>query len=351
MGLIFWASPCLACSGPSPSPSPDPSGLPNVVHNYIPLNGTNITMHVAEMGCSGSAGTILFLHGFPELWYSWRHQMTFFSAKGYRTIAPDLRGYGETSGAPTTINNSTVLHVLGDIVGLLEALGLERVYLVAHDWGANLAWLLCMMRPDKIIALVNSSIFFNPRNPKYPPTVTYAKALTDGFYIMRFQKAGDAEEAFALVGTETVIRTFMTINQTEPLVIPTNKSIATFFQGPQVPLPSWLTQDDLDYFTSKFNKTGFTGGLNYYRALDLSWELTAAWTGAQITVPAKFLIGEFDMTYKFPGVKETIASKSYKKLIPNLEEVVVMKGVGHFPNQVKADEFNKEVYNFIISKH
>ncbi|CAA0808639.1 alpha/beta-Hydrolases superfamily protein [Striga hermonthica] len=335
IGSIFWAKPGLG----------DQSWLQDVTHKQIPVNGIN--MHVAEMGGNGSAGTILFLHGFPELWYSWRHQMTGLSAKGYRTIAPDLRGYGDTVGAPTTSNNYTVLHVLGDIVSLLDALGLDTVHLVGHDWGANLAWLLCMMRPDKIKALVNLSIFFSPRNPVAPPTVTYAKALTDGFYICRFQNQGEAEAAFKSVGTATVIRTFMTKFQPEPLVIPTNESIAVFFQGPQTQLPSWLTQADIDYFTSKFEKTGFTGGLNYYRALDLSWELTAAWTGARIEVPVKFLIGEDDMTYHFPRVKETIEDKSYKKLIPKLEEVVVMKGVGHFANQVKADEVNEHIFSFI----
>ncbi|GFQ05541.1 bifunctional epoxide hydrolase 2 [Phtheirospermum japonicum] len=144
-------------------------------------NGINI--HVAEIG-NGPA--VLFLHGFPELWYTWRHQMLSLSARGYRTIDPDLRGYGD-SEAPPCAFSYTAFHIIGDLVGLLDALGLDRVFLVAHDWGAVMAWYFCLIRPNRIRALVNMSVVFQPRNPKRKPVESMRAILGDDYYICRFQ--------------------------------------------------------------------------------------------------------------------------------------------------------------------
>ncbi|GFP87544.1 bifunctional epoxide hydrolase 2, partial [Phtheirospermum japonicum] len=144
-------------------------------------NGINI--HVAEIG-NGPA--VLFLHGFPELLYTWRHQMLSLSARGYRAIAPDLRGYGD-SDAPPCASSYTAFHIIGDLVGLLDALGLDRVFLVGHDWGAMMAWYFCLIRPDRIRALVNMSVVFQPRNPKRKPVESMRAILGDDYYICRFQ--------------------------------------------------------------------------------------------------------------------------------------------------------------------
>ncbi|KAL8477932.1 hypothetical protein ACS0TY_030003 [Phlomoides rotata] len=315
--------------------------MDEIVHKSLKVNGIN--MHVAEVGQGPAA--ILFLHGFPELWYSWRHQMLDLSGKGYRTIAPDLRGYGDTD-APPSSTSYTVLHIVGDLVALLDALEVEQVFLVGHDWGAIIAWWFSLIRPDRIKALVNTSVVFMPRNPLVKTIQGFRDSLGDGFYMCRFQEEGKAEEAFGSYETSTVIRTFLSGKSAKPPCIPEDMSLGVMFMNPP-PLPSWITQQDIDYYAAKFDKTGFTGGLNYYRAMDLSWELTAAWTGAQVKVPVKFVVGDLDLAYHFPGVKEFIEGGGFKKRVPLLEPVVVLEGVGHFLTQEKPHEISKHIFDFI----
>lgn len=171
---------------PEKSPTVKMSGLDGVEHKTLKVNGIN--MHVAEMPGSGGGPIILFIHGFPELWYTWRHQMTALSSLGYRTIAPDLRGYGDTD-APEKIEAYTYLNVVGDLVALIDAVttGGEAVFVVGHDWGAMIAWQLCQYRPEKVKALVNMSVLFSPRNPDRVPVPTLRHFFGDDYYICRFQ--------------------------------------------------------------------------------------------------------------------------------------------------------------------
>ncbi|KAK4418115.1 Epoxide hydrolase A [Sesamum alatum] len=314
--------------------------MEKIVHKNLNVNGIN--MHVAEIG-DGPA--VLFLHGFPELWYSWRHQMLYLSARGYRAIAPDLRGYGDTD-APPSPSSYTAFHIVGDLVALLDALGLEQVFLVAHDWGALIAWCFCLFRPDRIKALVNMSVQFHPRHPEIKTLQRYRDLLSDDFYMCRFQKPGEAEKAFACADITQVIKSLFSFRGGRPIVLPKEIGLEVLFQDP-AELPPWLTEEDIAYFADKFKKTGFTGGLNYYRAMDLTWELMGPWTGAQVKVPVKFIIGDADITYHVPGVQEYIHGRGFKKDVPDLEEVVVMEGVAHFINQEKAEEVSHHIYQFI----
>lgn len=313
--------------------------MEKIEHTIVSTNGIN--MHIASIG---TGPVILFLHGFPELWYSWRHQLLSLSSLGYRCIAPDLRGFGDTDAPPST-TQYTILHLVGDLVGLLDSLGIDQVFLVGHDWGAIVAWHLCLFRPDRIKALVNSSVVFSPRNPHKKPVERYRELLGDDFYICRFQESGEIEEDFAQTGTANVIKRFLSSRSSKPPRVP--KEIG--FRGlPDIPnLPSWLSEEDINYYASKFNQKGFTGGLNYYRCLDLNWELTAPWTGLQIKVPVKFIVGDQDITYNFPGVKEFIHNGGLKKFVPFLQEVVLMEGVGHFLTLEKPEEVSAHIYDFI----
>ncbi|CAK9175345.1 unnamed protein product, partial [Ilex paraguariensis] len=155
--------------------------MEKILHKNLYVNGIN--MHIAEIG-EGPA--VLFLHGFPELWYSWRHQMLSLSSKGYRTIAPDLRGYGDTD-VPPYATSYTAFHIVGDLVALLDALGLDQAFLVGHDWGAVMAWYFCLFRPDRIKALVNTSVVFHPRSPSRKPVPSLRARFGDDYYICRFQ--------------------------------------------------------------------------------------------------------------------------------------------------------------------
>nr|KYP71184.1 Epoxide hydrolase 2 [Cajanus cajan] len=312
--------------------------MEGIVHRSVQVNG--IKMHVAE---KGEGPVVLFLHGFPELWYSWRHQILALSSLGYRAVAPDLRGYGDTE-APTSASSYTVFHLVGDIVALIDTLGVDQVFLVAHDWGAIVGWYLCLFRPDRIKAYVCLSVPFMPRNPKMRPVDAMRALYGDDYYICRFQEPGHAEAGFAQRGFENVIKNMLTSRRPGPPIL---RAGGIGSQPNSTPLPSWLSQEDVTYYASKFEKSGFTGGLNYYRNLNLNWELTAPWTGVKIETPVKFITGELDVVYTSPNFEEYIDSGSFKQDVPNLEPVIVQKGVAHFNNQEAAEEINTHIYDFI----
>jgi len=291
--------------------------LEGIEHRTVTVNGIN--MHIAE---KGQGPLILFIHGFPDLWYSWRHQITYLACHGYRCVAPDLRGYGDTD-IPASPTSYTSLHVVGDIIGLLDAIAgdQEKMFVVGHDWGALTAWYLSLYRPERIKALVNLSVAFTPRNPKRKPLDTLRAVYGNDYYVSRFQvcsnlvhlyatyfnsfqslllplsdffvfvlhnvmgeialfskwlflsiailqEPGDIEAEFAEIGTERVLKEFLTYRNPGPLYLPKGKGFGHPIDSPIV-LPPWLSEQECNYYASKFDKTGFTGALNYYRNIDL----------------------------------------------------------------------------------
>lgn len=159
--------------------------MESIEHKIVSVNGLN--MHMAEMG---RGPLILLLHGFPELWYSWRHQIIYLAAHGYRAVAPDLRGYGDTTGTPTEDHTKfNLLHLAGDIVALIDAIkdNADKVFVIGHDWGAMIAWQLCLFRPDKVKALINLSVPFNWRSPKMKTVDALRGIYGDDHYVCRFQ--------------------------------------------------------------------------------------------------------------------------------------------------------------------
>ncbi|KAL3517418.1 hypothetical protein ACH5RR_020007 [Cinchona calisaya] len=326
--------------------------MENIKHQCISVNGIN--MHVAEIG-EGPA--VLFLHGFPELWYSWRRQMLYLASKGYRAIAPDLRGFGDTD-APPNATTYTAFHIVGDLVALLDSLGLDKVFLVGHDWGALMAWYMTLFQPDRIKALINMSCayrYFDPKNPSKKPIEEMRETFGNDYYICRFQAAGEVEEVFGRFDTAELVKAYLSNRDTRPASIPKgcSKYVVQFFfflskYFPQLnPKPEWLTPDDLNYYANKFNKTGFSGGLNFYRCIDLNWELSAPWREAQIQVPVKFLVGNQDLAYHMPGIQDYIHNGGFKKDIPGLQEVVVIPGAAHSIHQEQADVCSAHIHDFI----
>ncbi|KAK8952018.1 hypothetical protein KSP39_PZI003808 [Platanthera zijinensis] len=313
-------------------------------------------MHVAE---KGEGPVVLLLHGFPELWYSWRHQILSLAARGYRAVAPDLRGYGDTE-APADVGAYSIFHIVGDLVALIESLGQDQVFVVGHDWGAIIAWNLCAFRPEKVKALVNLSVAFFPRKRALWRIDTLRALYGDDFYICRFQsiiytaskihvliqEAGEVEAEFGQIDTAFLLKSFLTSRNPGPFYIPKEKGLSGRV-GLEIPLPAWLSEADVNYFASKFDKTGFAGPINYYRNINRNWELTAPWADVQINVPAKFIAGDLDLAYRCGGMEEYIHNGEFKKDVPFLEEVVIMEGVGHFITQEKAQEVSDHIYDFI----
>ncbi|KAJ4831341.1 hypothetical protein Tsubulata_033241 [Turnera subulata] len=315
-------------------------GMEGISHRMVSVNGIN--MHIAE---KGEGPVILFLHGFPELWYTWRHQILALSSLGYHAVAPDLRGYGDTEG-PASSTSYTCHHIVGDLIALVDHLGVEKVFLVAHDWGAQVGWYLCLFKPDRVKGFVCLSVPYRPRNPKMKPVEGMRLVFGDDYYMCRFQEPGHIEAEIAQAGTAEVLKKILTDRKPGPPCLLKENPFGIDPKNP-ISLPSWFTEEDLAYYANKFNQKGFTGALNYYRAIDLNWELTAPWTGAEIKVPVKFVVGDLDMVYTTPGMKEYVDNGGFKRYVPLLEEIVVMEGVGHFINQEKAEEINTHIYDFI----
>lgn len=314
--------------------------MSGVSHRRVYTNG--IWMHIAEKGEEGQGPLVLLIHGFPQLWSCWRHQISSLAEHGFHVVAPDLRGYGD-SDCPTDPSSYTLLHIVGDLIGLLDELGHKQAFVVGHDWGAEIAWHLCLFRPDRVKALVNLGIPYRPRSPEMKPLQFMNKVFGEGLYISQFQEPGRAEKSFSKHDCLTVLKKFLLLNGPDPLVAPPGVEIIDFLETPSS-LPPWISEDELQYCASKFQKSGFTAALNYYRAMDMNWELLGAWQGAKISVPTKLIVGDKDMGFQSFGTKAYIEGQQFKSLVPNVE-VLVIDG-HHFIHQEKAEQVTLEILSF-----
>ncbi|KQJ87014.1 uncharacterized protein LOC100833826 isoform X2 [Brachypodium distachyon] len=313
--------------------------LDGVTHRTLDVNG--IKIHVAEAG-DGTAGSILFLHGFLQIWCSWHHQLLSLSRRGYRCLAPDLRGYGDSS-RPASPSSYTAFHLLGDMVGLLDALSLPQVFVVGQGWGALLAWQMCTFRPERVRALVNMSVALMPRNPGVRPMEAFRRMYGDGYYLVRMQEPGTMEAEWARMETKFIIKKLLTTLDTGA----TSFSKEWFGVDAEDPaLPPWLSEEYVAHVAAKFDETGFSGAMNSSRCLDLNWELTAPWTGAKVMVPTKFMVGEIAMSCKSKMVHKYVLQGGLKGDVPQLEEVVVIPGGAHYIHLQKAEEVNQHIYDF-----
>jgi len=316
-----------------------------ITHRFVETNG--IRMHIAEQG---SGPLVLLLHGFPESWYSWRHQVRALAAAGYRAVAPDLRGYGQTD-RPNDVRDYTHLHFVGDVIGLLDALGEERAVVVGHDWGAPVAWNTALLRPDRVRGVVGLSVPYSPRGPVSMLTAMRS-AIGDEFYMVYFQEPGVAEAELERDVRGTMRRFLYSGSGDAPASggaeTPGDGGFLAAMIDPEV-LPAWLTEADIDVFTAEFMRTGFTGGLNWYRAIDLSWELMAPWQGAVVTPPALYIVGDRDLVFQFPGMDQLIPA--LPAFIPNLTQTIILPGCGHWTQQERPEEVNAALLEFLGGLH
>ena len=313
-----------------------------ITHRNVGTNGIN--MHIAE---AGEGPAVVMLHGFPESWYSYRHQLAALAEAGYHAIAPDQRGYGGTD-RPDDPAQYSQLHLVGDVIGLLDAIDAQEAVVVGHDWGAPVAWNAALMRPDRVRGVVGLSVPYVPRGPM-SMLQAMRSMLGDGFYMQYFQAPGVADAELARDVRMTVRKMLYGASGDAPEaglqpVVPEGMGMLDL--APEPPsLPTWLTEADIDFFSAEFERTGFTGGLNWYRAIDLSWELTAPWTGAPITVPALYVTGDRDLVYAFPAMRDLIPVLS--TFIPNLRETIILPGCGHWTQQERPDDVNEALIKFL----
>ena len=323
--------------------------MPEVTHRHIETNG--IRMHIAECG---SGPLVVLCHGFPESWYSWRHQLAALSAAGYHAVAPDMRGYGQTD-RPEQIDQYTLLHLAGDMVGLLDALGAADAVIVGHDWGAPVAWISALLRPDRFRGVVGLSVPFWQRFPMRP-TSLMSQNEQAMFYQLYFQTPGLAEAEFERDVRRSIRSLLYSASGDAPRppaagtagyevgMVPRNGGFLDRMVQPET-LPAWLTEADIDFYVSEFTRTGFRGGLNWYRNIDRSWELMAPFAGKQITVPALYVAGDRDLVVGFRGMNLILAN--LPRAVPNLRGAKFLPGCGHWTQQERAAEVNTAILDFL----
>lgn len=319
--------------------------MPAIRHRTLETNG--IQMHIAE---AGDGPLVLMCHGFPESWYSWRHQLTALAGAGFHAVAPDMRGYGQTD-APADPTAYTQLHHVGDMVGLLDALGAETAVIAGHDWGAPVAWNSALLRPDRFPATIVLSVPYSPRGGTRP-TDGMRRAYADSFfYMLYFQEPGVAEAELEADVRRTQ-RAFLYSASGDPPAgstfwrLPKDAKFLDSMVDPgEDHLPAWLTKADLDFYTSEFVRTGFRGGLSWYRNIDRTWELMAAFDGAKVRVPALFIAGERDGVIRMnPRALERL-----EEHVPQLREKLMLPGCGHWTQQERPAEVNAAMVRFLKS--
>lgn len=313
-------------------------------HDFTFVNG--IRMHYVELG---EGPLVLLCHGWPESWYSWRHQIDALSAAGFRVVAPDQRGYGLTD-APAAIDDYNILNLVGDLVGLTHALGEKDAVLIGHDWGSIVAANAALLRPDIFRAIGLLSVPYLPRRkPRH--AVRFELAAQDRhFYQHYFQRPGIIEKELE----EDIRRSLLGIlytgagegRTTHPqsnfIVFDKKTRFVDNLAQPSA-LPAWLREEDLDFFVEQFTRSGFRGPINWYRNFDRNWELTPFLDGAKIRQPTLFLSGTLD------GVL-TMTREDVDRLettVPNLWKKHLIADAGHWIQQERPSEVSAVLLDFI----
>lgn len=300
---------------------------------------------------SGSGTAVVMCHGFPGLGYSYRHQSAALAEAGFRAIALDMPGYGGTI-RPEAVEDYTNDAVANRLIDLLDALGIDKAVFVGHDFGAPVAWTTALRHPDRVAGLVSLAVPYTPdRFPAKPSTIYAGMARKHFLHIHYFQEPGVAERELDARPREFLQRLFHALSGAyRYLDVWKNPSEGNGYLDvlPEAPaLPwSWLTEDNLDVYVKAFTATGFTGGLNWYRAYDASWERSADLDGAHVNVPTLFVAGAEDPVIAMSGPK---ALERMKDTVPDLRGVHLLSGAGHFVQQERAAEVNELLISFLRS--
>jgi pimeloyl-ACP methyl ester carboxylesterase len=304
------------------------------------ISANGIDLFVLEQG---EGPLVLLCHGWPELSYSWRHQIAAIAAAGFHVVAPDMRGFGRSS-APAGIGAYSIFDTVGDMVALVTALGERQAVIVGHDWGAPVAWHAALFRPDIFTKVAGLSVPPPFRGRGRPLDSLRESGITD-FYWQYFQTPGVAEAEFER-DVALTMRLVLGRGVSDPaaLHIAEGKGFLGNI-GPVVQLPDWLSEADVAYVAAAYRESGFRGGLNWYRNIDRNWELTAPWQGAQIHQPALFIAGSRDSVITgLIGAKRVM---ELERVLPNLRQRLTIDGAGHWIQQERPDEVNAALINFL----
>lgn len=319
--------------------------LAGVRHRTVRTNG--IDMHVAE---AGQGPTVLLLHGFPELWYSWRHQLPALAAAGFHAVAPDLRGYGRTS-APADVPGYSLRNNLADLTGLLDALGCRQAAVVGHDQGATFAWAGAQLHPERFPAVVALGVPYAARLPM--PLTQLIRQTDPGMFnvVVYFQEPGVAEAELDADAARTLRMTMYALSGQAPVdLVPRWLTMTPEGSGYLDPLPDpglpshwcrWLSDAEFRVYAREFARTGFDGAIRRYRTFDLDWSDLPQVGTVEIAQPTLFITGQYDSAYRFSTLDAMRAQ------VPGLRGVTVLPGCGHWAQQERPDDVNRLLLDFL----
>jgi pimeloyl-ACP methyl ester carboxylesterase len=314
--------------------------------DMIETNG--IRLHTAEQG---EGPLVILCHGFPECWYSWRHQLGALAKAGYHAVAPDLRGYGR-SDRPEDVEKYTILHDIGDVLGLIDALGEKQAVIAGHDIGATIAWQSAVLRPDRVRGVIAMSPPFRPR--AFGSSATAPTALMahneDSLFYQLFLQTPEAEAGLGRDLRRTFRSQFYTLSGDKPPSAPGGlpagmvpRKGAVLVDPPS--LPPWITDADINVYVEAFAQSGWHGPLAWWSNIDRGWELLAALDGATVTVPALYIAGERDMIVA--AFRQAIARQS--AFVPKLRPAMLLSGCGHWTQQERPTDVSAAMIGFIRS--
>ncbi|MFE9778266.1 alpha/beta fold hydrolase [Streptomyces sp. NPDC005775] len=315
--------------------SRQPHSAPDPTHRLVPSPAGRI--HLVEQG---TGPLVLLVHGFPESWYSWRHQLPALAAAGYRAVAVDVRGYGRSS-RPGDVAAYRMLELVEDNVSVVHALGERSAVVVGHDWGATIAANSALVRPDVFRAVGLLSVPYSPRGGPRPSEVFAGMGGDEEFYVSRFQEPGRAETEIEpdvrgwLAGFYAALSadTMPAPDAPDPHFATRGGTLRERFPAGR---PSWLGEAELDFYAGEFERTGLSGALNRYRNMDRDWEDLADFDGAPVSQPSLFLGGSLDASTTW--LADAIAA--YPTTLPGLAASHILDGCGHWIQQERPDEVN-----------
>jgi pimeloyl-ACP methyl ester carboxylesterase len=322
-----------------------PTTHPSTRERRVSTNG--IELHLVEAGPDDGPPVVL-CHGFPELAYSWRHQIPALADAGYHVLAPDQRGYGD-SDRPEAIEDYDIRHLTDDLLGLLDDIGAEKAVFVGHDWGSMVVGQMALLHPERVAGVVAMSVPLLPHGPMGPVTLMRNLFGDSFFYILYFQEPGVADADLGADAGETMTRMLagLSLSSDDPADIAglANSEGLGFVDRLPKPsaLPDWLSQAELDHYIEVFSRTGFTGGINWYRNMDRNWEITPELEDVHVTVPSAFITGSAD-----PVNLMSPAAIMDGHALDHRGNTIV-EGAGHWVQQEAADEVNAALLTFLGS--
>ncbi|CAN6355853.1 unnamed protein product [Urochloa humidicola] len=304
-----------------------------IEHSYLAIRG--LKLHIAHIG-KGEVGTLLFVHGFPEVWYSWRHQMVAAASAGFHAIAPDLPSYG-LSERPADLAQASWECLMESLLAILDSLTISKVFLVAKDFGVKPAFDLALSHPDRVSGVVTFGV---------PPLVESLdfSGLPEGFYIYRWREPGRAESDFGRFDVRRIMRTiYILFSRSEVPVAKQGQEIMDLVDDSTTPMPDWLSEDDLSAYTNLYEKSGFITALQIpYRTKPAK----AEYAKPRFEMPMFVIMGQKDYILKFPALKDYMSSEKLKEIAPDHKITYIPEG-SHFVREQFPELVNQLMIDFL----